>query len=137
MGIETDIFLQRIAGAGGGGGGAVSSVNGQTGAVELTAGDVGAATEQYVDGAINSIPAPSWGDVDGKPSSYPPSAHGHGIGEVSGLQGELDSKASASSVASKVGSPNSSVTGVAFYATIGDLPTPGDSGVLYFVGSAE
>ena len=39
------------------GGGAVESVNGQTGAVELTAADVGAATEFYVDDSIDAIEA--------------------------------------------------------------------------------
>src|SRR5690625_427063 len=33
-----------------------------------------------------------WGDVDGKPSTYPPSSHTHPISDVTGLQGELDDK---------------------------------------------
>lgn len=47
---RTEHFLQRIieAGGGGGGGGAVSSVNGKTGAVVLTASDVGAAAAETV-----------------------------------------------------------------------------------------
>jgi hypothetical protein len=46
----------------------------------------------------------TWENVEGKPSSYPPETHNHdseyapiehthGIGDVEGLQGELDSKA--------------------------------------------
>src|SRR5690625_5393430 len=33
-----------------------------------------------------------WGDVEGKPSTYPPSSHTHPISDVTGLQGELDDK---------------------------------------------
>jgi hypothetical protein len=40
---------------GSGSGGAVKSVNGKTGAVVLTADDVGATTKEYVDEAIASI----------------------------------------------------------------------------------
>lgn len=39
----------------------VTSVNGKTGAVELTAADVGATTEQYVDDAIAAIDLPTGG----------------------------------------------------------------------------
>jgi len=34
----------------------------------------------------------AWGDITGKPSSFAPSAHGHPISDVAGLQAELDSK---------------------------------------------
>lgn len=43
------------------------------------------------------------------------------------------STAQASAIAAKVGSPNSSVTGVALYATVGDLPATGTAGVIYYV----
>lgn len=39
-------------------GGIVKSVNGKTGRVELTAADVGAATQEYVDNAVGSIEIP-------------------------------------------------------------------------------
>ena len=42
-------------------GGIVKSVNGKTGRVELTAADIGAATQEYVDNAVGSIEIP---DVD-------------------------------------------------------------------------
>ena len=41
--------------------------------------------------------------------------------------------AASATVAAKLGSPNSSVSGVALYATVGDLPATGQAGVLYFV----
>lgn len=43
------------------------------------------------------------------------------------------STAQAAAINAKVGSPNSTVTGVAWYATVGDLPATGTTGVLYFV----
>lgn len=49
-------------GGGGGGGGAVDSVNGKTGAVVLSAGDVGAR-------ASGNVP---WADVSGKPTTFAP-----------------------------------------------------------------
>lgn len=33
--------------------------------------------------------APAWADITGKPSSYPPAAHSHAIGDVTGLQQAL------------------------------------------------
>lgn len=36
----------------------------------------------------------SWADITDKPSSFTPSAHSHAISDVSGLQGQLDGKAS-------------------------------------------
>ena len=34
----------------------------------------------------------AWNDITGKPSSFTPSAHSHGIGDVSGLQDAIDAK---------------------------------------------
>lgn len=78
---------------GGGGGGAVSSVNGKTGAVTLSAADVSALPSTY------TPPAPSWGDVTGKPSTFTPSAHTHAVADVTGLQAALDGKQPAGSYA--------------------------------------
>lgn len=50
----------------GGGGGAVESVNGQTGAVTLTASDVSALPDTY------TPPAATWASVTGKPATFPP-----------------------------------------------------------------
>lgn len=33
---------------------------------------------------------PAWGDVSGKPSTFPPATHTHAVGEVTGLQAVLD-----------------------------------------------
>lgn len=32
----------------------------------------------------------TWGDVSGKPSTFPPATHTHAVGEVTGLQAVLD-----------------------------------------------
>lgn len=45
------------------------------------------------------------------------------------------STAQATAIAAKVGSPNSTVTGLAYYATVGDLPATGIAGVIYFVNA--
>ncbi len=50
----------------GAGGDAVESVNGQTGAVVLTADDVGALPDDY------TPPAPTWASVTGKPTTFAP-----------------------------------------------------------------
>lgn len=71
----------------GGGTGAVSSVNGQTGAVALDAADVGALPSTY------TPPAQSWGVITGKPLNFPPSAHSHSQAEVAGLDAALSGKA--------------------------------------------
>lgn len=36
--------------------------------------------------------ATAWGDVSGKPSTFPPADHDHAIGDVTGLQSALDGK---------------------------------------------
>lgn len=38
----------------------------------------------------------SWADIKDKPTTFPPSTHSHSISDVSGLQGQLDGKASSS-----------------------------------------
>lgn len=43
------------------------------------------------------------------------------------------STAQAAAIAAKVGSPNSTVSGLAWYATVGELPATGTPGVFYFV----
>ena len=37
--------------------------------------------------------SPTWSSVTGKPTEFPPEAHGHVIGDVTGLQAALDAKA--------------------------------------------
>lgn len=71
------------------GGSDVQSVNGETGEVVLGASDVGALPDSY------TPPAPGWGDVTGKPSTFPPASHDHTIADVTGLQSALDGKAAA------------------------------------------
>lgn len=50
----------------GGGGATVTSVNGDTGDVVLTAADVNALPTSY---------APTWSEVTSKPTTFPPAAH--------------------------------------------------------------
>lgn len=45
------------------------------------------------------------------------------------------STAQASAIAAKVGSPNSTVTGIAYYANVASLPATGTAGVIYVVDS--
>src|SRR5690606_11983472 len=48
-------------------------------------------TEDFLDAGYT----PAWGDVSGKPTTFPPSTHTHTIAQITGLQGELDSKLTA------------------------------------------
>lgn len=54
----------------------VLSVNGKEGAVTITAADVG---------ALPSAWTPTWGDVKGKPTVFPPEAHKHAWGDLVGI----------------------------------------------------
>lgn len=96
----------------GGGGAAVTSVNGETGEVILSAADVGALPDTY---------APTWASVTGKPATFTPEAHTHAAADVtsgtfaaaripslaisktSGLQAALDAKQDLLPVAPAVG----------------------------------
>ena len=69
---------------GGGGEAPVTSVNAQTGDVVLSASDVNALPDTY------APPAPTWGSVTGKPSTFTPSAHTHTVAQVTGLQDIID-----------------------------------------------
>ena len=53
------------------------------------------AFEAWVTAQINAIPPPTtvaWSTLSGKPSTFPPSAHTHSTGDISGLDGALASK---------------------------------------------
>lgn len=69
-----------VVGEAPGGDAPVTSVNGATGAVVLDAEAVGALPDDY------TPPAPTWGSVTGKPSTFAPAAHTHAIEDVTGLQ---------------------------------------------------
>lgn len=66
-------------GGGGGGGGDVASVNGKTGVVVLSAGDVGAR-------AAGTVP---WADVSGKPATFPPAIGATATTAVAGNDARL------------------------------------------------
>lgn len=83
---------------------AVTSVNGQTGAVTISGGG-------------DSV---DWDDLTEKPSEFPPSPHGHTVGEVEGLQDALDNIVITDEmVAEKINDP-ASLTGAALSATIAE-----------------
>lgn len=90
--LDTDGDVVDASGAKVTGGGDVASVNGQTGAVTLTASDVGALPASY------TPPAPAWSDVSGKPSTFAPAAHTQAISTITGLQAALDGKASSTAI---------------------------------------
>ena len=48
----------------------------------LGTGTTDGTTALFSDGAWKVIPAASWADVTGKPTTYPPSTHGHAASEV-------------------------------------------------------
>lgn len=73
-----------VGGLPGSDGPSVESVNGQSGVVVLDAADVGALPDDY------TPPAPTWGSVTGKPSTFAPEAHTHDIEDVTGLQAILN-----------------------------------------------
>ena len=71
--------------------------------------------------AADSVP---WAGVTGKPASFAPSAHGHPISEVTGLQGALDAKAPTASPAltgtptAPTASPSTNTTQIASTAFV-------------------
>ena len=131
----------------------VTSVNGQTGAVNLTAGDVGADpagsaaialgdANDYTDAQIGAIPPPPVSSVAGKTGEVVLTKGDVGLGGVdntadldkpvsSATQVALDLKADL--VAGKVPESQlpSFVDDVVEYATLGDLPVVGESGKVY------
>ena len=76
---RTDPSAPVISASGGGGGGAVDSVNGKTGVVVLSAGDVGARV-------AGNVP---WADVSGKPATFPPTIGATATTAVAGNDARL------------------------------------------------
>ena len=82
--------------------GTVSATNVQAAIVELDAekipdapadgGSYGRRNHAWVSVVTPTV---DWGDIAGKPSTFPPSAHVHPISQVTGLQAALDSEQSA------------------------------------------
>lgn len=68
-----------------------------TGRVTAVEGEVDAlqVADTTISGRVTALenePAPSWGDVTGKPATFAPAAHTHPVSEVTGLQAALDDK---------------------------------------------
>jgi hypothetical protein len=69
----------------------------QSAIASFGAGDMLKATyDSDNDGKVDAAEvadAVAWTGVSGKPATFPPSAHGHAVADVTGLQGALDAKA--------------------------------------------
>lgn len=77
---------------------------------------------------INIVPIPkhthSWGDIAGKPNTFPPDSHNHTISSVTGLQSALDGKQVSGSYApSSHNHTTSQITGLQSYVD-GRIPSP-------------
>lgn len=57
--------------------------------------------DHATEGYLTSVPAQSWASITGKPSTFTPSTHSHTIADVTGLQAELDEKATIAYVNSR------------------------------------
>ena len=92
----------------------VSSVNGQTGVVNLTAGNVGAApaTHTHAVGDVTGLQSA----LDGKA----PSSHSHAIADTTGLQSALDGKASKSQIVGRLFSGDGPPPATIIGAVVGD-----------------
>lgn len=124
--IDPTTGLPYKAVGGGGGGGAVDSVNGKTGVVVLSASDVGAATTAQGAKADTAV----------QPAGLTKAAVGLGNVDNTSDANKPVSTAQAAAINAKVGSGNASVTGIEYYPTVGDLPNPGVTGVIYATDSA-
>lgn len=126
--VLRDEVAQMIAAfePGAGGGGAVSSVNGETGSVVLTAADVGAAPTGHTH-AISGVTGLQ-AALDGKQpaGSYSAVGHTHTIANITGLQTALDSK-----VASATIDTFSPITQAAY-----DALATKDPATIYFITGA-
>lgn len=69
----------------------------------------------------------------GTPTGITKSHVGLGLVDNTADTAKPVSTAQAAAIAAKVGSPNSTVSGLAWYATVGELPATGTPGVFYFV----
>ena len=120
--IDPTTGLPYKAVGGGGGGGAVASVNGKTGAVVLSAGDVGAATSAQ--GALAATAV--------QPAGLTKAAVGLGSVDNTSDANKPVSTAQATAIGAKVGSDGTVKNWVAV-ATVADLPPVGDATTFYIV----
>lgn len=83
-----------------------------------------------VDEKIRAIPKPvsTWGELEGKPTKFPPEAHAHGIGDVNGLLEQLRGKASESDVSAL----RARMANLSF-AVVDSLPSYPNPNTVYFV----
>lgn len=58
----------------------------------LTTADISGLTAALA-GKSDTSHTHAWGDITGKPTTFPPAAHGHAIADTAGLQAALDGKA--------------------------------------------
>ena len=96
----------------------VLTLNGVSGAVTLAVVGGSIATAGSTITITIAPGVTSWADLSGKPSTFPPSAHGHIVADVTGLQAALDGKQAAGSYAAAVHTHTvSDVSGLGTLAT--------------------
>lgn len=90
---------------------------------DVKLGEIIKALQESSGGAINV----TWSDIDGKPSTFPPSTHNHTIANVTSLQTSLDAKLTASKVTPQANSTATDVAGLVtdFNALLAKLKTAG------------
>lgn len=90
---------------------------------DVKLGEIIKALQESSGGAITV----TWSEIDGKPSTFPPSTHNHTIANVTSLQTSLDAKLTASKAASQTNSTATDVAGLVtdFNALLAKLKTAG------------
>lgn len=102
-----------------------------------------AMSQKAVTDAISAIPNPTWGNLSGKPSTFPPSSHKHPVEDLTGYGSAIRHNAGnrhnevykIGSVETLTGSDNLNFLGlpsnVGFYNWIGTPPVNAPSGAAY------
>lgn len=109
----------------GGGTGVTVAVNGNTTTATVTAGG-------SVQVTLTDTSPPAWSGITGKPTTFPPQAHNHFIGDTVGLQAALDEKADLDSGGKVPASQLPSyVDDVLEVANAAALPATGETGKIY------
>jgi hypothetical protein len=109
----------------GGGTGVTVAVNGNTTVATVTAGG-------SVQVTLTDTSPPTWSGIAGKPTTFPPQAHSHAIGDVTGLTAALAQKVELDGNGKVQASQLPSfVDDVLEVANAAALPATGESGKIY------
>ncbi|WP_374192064.1 head fiber protein [Bacillus sp. XF8] len=92
-------------------------------ASDVKLGDIIKALQESSGGAVTI----TWADINGKPSTFPPSTHTHTIANITSLQTTLDAKLTASKATSQANSTATDVAGLVtdFNALLAKLKASG------------